>query len=135
MSRPTNVTVAGCNFTGNVATDRGGAVNLQAGALVISDSTFVSNRATAATLTDVGTGGGLAIIDSCSNTPCPAASARLTNTSFSSNFAFQAGGGLYFSGSNPGVFLTEVEMSVSMSRGSPSFFAFQIAEAKGPISA
>jgi len=59
-------------------------------------------RVTAATLVDVGTGGALAVIDECANGNCPAANANIQNSNFTSNFAFQAGGALYYAGSNPG---------------------------------
>jgi len=44
LSLPTNVSITTSNFTSNVATDRGGAVNLQAGYLTLSSSTFTNNR-------------------------------------------------------------------------------------------
>lgn len=43
-SSPTNVSIATSTFTSNVATDRGGAVNLQAGYLTLTTSTFTNNR-------------------------------------------------------------------------------------------
>lgn len=57
---------------------------------------------TAATLQDVGAGGAVSVIDECANTNCPAAYAVIQDSNFTSNFAFQAGGALYYAGSNTG---------------------------------
>lgn len=99
----TNVTLSGSTFDSNVATDRGGAINLQAGSLTVSNSTFLRNSATAPRSTQVGTGGALAVVDSCASGVCTPAIAVLTNASFSANNARQAGGALYFSATSAGL--------------------------------
>ncbi len=59
-------------------------------------------RVTASTLVDIGTGGAVSVIDACANANCPAANAVILDSNFTSNFAFQAGGALYYAGSNTG---------------------------------
>ena len=96
------MSIDGSVFTSNVATDMGGALNLQAGALTLSRSTFSSNSVTAPTTTDIGTGGAVSVIDTCLSTACQPAIATITNTNFTGNVAFQAGGALYYSAANAG---------------------------------
>ena len=100
---PTNVTIASSTFSGNAATDRGGAVNLQAGNLIITDTTFSNNQATAATISDVGTGGALSVIDACNAARCPTAVANVRSSTFTNNYAFQAGGAVFYRGANTGM--------------------------------
>ena len=96
------MSIDGSVFTSNVATDRGGALNLQAGALTLSGSTFSGNSVTAPTIADVGTGGAVSVIDACLSGACQPATANITNTNFTGNMAFQAGGALYYSAANTG---------------------------------
>ena len=98
----TNVTIRASKFTGNLATDRGGAINLQSGSLILESSVFERNAVTAASISDIGTGGAIAIIDACSTGVCAPAIANITNSNFSANHAFQAGGALYFATANAG---------------------------------
>lgn len=105
---PTNVTVSDSTFRGNTVTDRGGAVNLQAGTLAISGTLFDGNQALVASVQDIGTGGALSVIDACSGGKCPSATASLFNCTFLNNFAFQAGGGAYYNSRNPGEYLHQV---------------------------
>lgn len=85
-----------------MATDRGGAVSMQAGNLGISNTSFAGNQVLVASPQDVGTGGALAVIDGCSSGGCPFAAASVQGSIFVNNFAYQAGGAVYFDAGNPG---------------------------------
>ena len=126
MNVPTNVSIINTAFNGNTATDRGGAVNLQAGNLLITGSTFNNYRATAASIADIGTGGALSVIDACTVSSCPAAVASLQNSTFTGNSAFQAGGGIYFSGTNQGRSNTIQELDSELKDSSYALHCLQL---------
>ncbi|KAK9840843.1 hypothetical protein WJX81_008508 [Elliptochloris bilobata] len=89
------VTMDTCTLSGNLASNYGGGISVQDGVFVLQNSNITGNQV-GSTGTLLGWGGGVYVADHCTNGVCGHTAATLTNNQIGSNYAHEAGGGVFF---------------------------------------